>query len=124
MGLVKAYKMDSCNIPRIATGFGAGMGMHGETCGAIVGAIMALGLKFGRDDASDLDAKKLTFSKVDQLLKAFSDEFKGIRCIDLTGCDMLTPEGLERSKAQNLHANVCPKFVAFAVEQAAKLIDA
>lgn len=31
---------------KISTGFGAGM-LQGETCGAIIGAYMALGLKYG-----------------------------------------------------------------------------
>ena len=30
-------------IPKISTGFGAGLGGHGSVCGAISGGIMALG---------------------------------------------------------------------------------
>lgn len=37
-------------IPKIATGFGAGIGGRGTVCGALSGGVMALGLKFGRKD--------------------------------------------------------------------------
>ena len=39
-------------IPKIATGFGAGIGGRGLVCGAISGGIMALGLKFGRNNVN------------------------------------------------------------------------
>jgi C_GCAxxG_C_C family probable redox protein len=35
-------------IPRIATGFGAGIGRRGEVCGALAGGVMGLGLVYGR----------------------------------------------------------------------------
>lgn len=123
LGLVQVMDLDSCNIPRIATGFGAGMGRYGEVCGAITGAIMALGLKFGRDVAEDIESRELTYAKIDQLMQAFQNEFKSIRCIDLTGCNMLTQEGREQAKALNLHGDLCTKFVAFAAEKAAQLIN-
>ncbi len=37
-------------IPSIATGFGGGIGHTGGVCGAITGAVMALGIKYGRRD--------------------------------------------------------------------------
>ncbi|WP_242975830.1 C-GCAxxG-C-C family protein [Desulfosporosinus sp. FKB] len=33
---------------KIACGFGAGMGYIGETCGAVTGALMLIGLKYGK----------------------------------------------------------------------------
>ena len=36
-------------IPRIAMGFGAGIGRRGEVCGAASGGVMGLGLRRGRD---------------------------------------------------------------------------
>src|SRR4030066_652072 len=53
----------SC-IPKIATGFGAGLGRHGEICGAITGAVMALGLKYGRADTKDPEGKEKDYSIV------------------------------------------------------------
>lgn len=36
-------------IPRVATGFGAGVGRSGQICGALSGAVMAVGLLKGCD---------------------------------------------------------------------------
>ena len=44
----EAYKM--------AAGFGGGMGI-GETCGAVVGAMIVLGLKFGHCDTEHMEQK-------------------------------------------------------------------
>jgi hypothetical protein len=47
--LAECLGVESKLIPRIATGFGAGVGREGEVCGALSGAVMGLGLKFGRE---------------------------------------------------------------------------
>ena len=51
--LAAALNVSSELIPRIATGFAAGMGRSGETCGAISGAILGLGLRYGRDNLKE-----------------------------------------------------------------------
>ena len=121
MGLVEAHPpllrlhaAEASCVPRVATGMGAGMARHGEVCGALLGAAMGLSLRYGRENASENEAKEALYSKVDQLLSAFEAEFGSVRCIDLTGCDMRTPEGRARVTELDLHHKCCPKFVAFA----------
>ncbi len=84
---------------------------------------MAIGLKCGRATPEDLEARDATYAKVQQLIESFSEEFGSVRCIDLTGIDMTTPEGMEEAKARNIHVDFCPKFVVFAAEKAQSLID-
>ncbi len=49
LALQEALNEEENNIiPRIATPFGAGIGGRGSVCGALSGAIMAIGLKYGR----------------------------------------------------------------------------
>jgi C_GCAxxG_C_C family probable redox protein len=122
LSLVEAMNVKCSCIPKIATGFGAGFGRQGEVCGAITGAVMALGLKYGRSNGKDQDAKEEMYKIVDDFIKSFKKKFKNIRCIDLTGCNMLTPEGLKKIKDENLHTNICTKLVAFAAKEAAKLL--
>ena len=50
----------------------------GHVCGALTGAMMALGLKFGRDTAEDTDAKALTYRKVRELFAALKS-VKGVK---------------------------------------------
>ena len=122
LGLVEAAGMSCDCVPRIATGFGGGMGGCGEACGALTGAVMALGLKFGRESADDIEAKTALGTKVRTLVEAFEKEFGSVRCIDLTECDMRTPEGMEIAKQRKLHTDFCPKFVAFAADMASELM--
>ena len=48
LALAEYLGVESDLIPRIATGVGAGFSLNGLTCGAISGAAMAIGLKYGR----------------------------------------------------------------------------
>lgn len=41
---------------------------------ALLGATMALGLRLGRDDDANADAKEALYSKVDTILAAFAAE--------------------------------------------------
>lgn len=122
-GLLAAQGRWHDSVPRIATGFGGGMGGCGETCGALIGAIMAIGLKHGRSKGSDLERKTRTGGLVAELLRAFRAEFGSVRCIELTGVDMSTPEGTAEAQARRLHDDFCPKFVAFAAEKTAELLN-
>lgn len=120
--LVEALGIEASCVPRIATGFGAGMGRHGETCGAVVGAIMALGMKYGREDAADLPAKMNTYDKVESLLNAFKQRYGSVVCHDLVGCDLLTIEGNERFKRENL-IEKCREFVEFMARETLPLLE-
>lgn len=122
MGLAETFGIESDAIPQIATGLGGGLGRHGEVCGAVLGAVMALGLKYGRK-TPDNEAKEHAYNIVHAFLSAFEKEYGSIKCLDLTGIDMLTPEGMAKAKELNLHKNICPKYVAAAAEMAARLMQ-
>lgn len=100
---------------KMATGFGGGMRM-GETCGAVTGAFMVLGLKYGNAAAEDKEAKALAYEKVME----FADRFKGrngsVVCKELLGCDISRAEGRKRADENGLYRSVCPKMVGEAVE--------
>ena len=121
MSLVQALDVDVACVPRVATGFGGGVAAHGEICGALVGAVMALGLVFGRDRADDAQAKAATSERVHRLLSPFEERFGSVRCIDLTGCDLLSPEGNALAREKDLHGKVCPQYVGFVAVEAFNL---
>ncbi len=45
-------------VKKLATGFGGGMGLYGDTCGALAGAIMAVGAVHGRSSLPEGEDKK------------------------------------------------------------------
>ncbi len=101
---------------KVASPFGGGMGRLGGTCGAVTGALMALGLKHGQTRAGDEAAKEQVYSLVKQLVAEFKARNGSVLCRELLGCDLSTPEGRRRAKEAGLHSSRCPGFVRDAVE--------
>ena len=122
MGVCEALGIKSDCVPKIATPFGGGMGRYGEVCGAVTGALMAMGLKLGRQGDDDTSARDRVYPRTLRLMRAFEIEFGTVECRALTGCDLLTPEGRERFQEQKMHTELCAKFVAFAAHEAYKII--
>ncbi len=122
LGVTEALGIESECVPKIATPFGGGMGRYGEVCGAITGAMMALGLKSGRESADDTATRGEVYAKVVRLMRAFEIEYGSVGCRTLTGCDLLTPEGQARFQSEKMHAGLCTKLVAFAAEEAYRII--
>ena len=51
-------------IPKIAAGFGGGMGLCGSVCGALTGSLMAVGIKYGSNEAgAEKQAKAYALAK-------------------------------------------------------------
>ncbi len=101
---------------KISAGFGGGMGKQQETCGAVTGAIMVLGLLKGEGVNNNDELKSETYSSVKELLREFTAVYKTTSCKELIGCDLNTPEGSAKFKEEKLMENVCAGCVAKAVQ--------
>ena len=108
---------------RIAGAFGGGMGRMGETCGAVTGAIMVIGLKFGCTTAGDIKARENAYTVVREFVHRFKGRNVSVLCRDLLDCDISTPEGMKRAKEEGLIKKACPKFVKDAAEILDQLIE-
>lgn len=87
---------------RIATGFGGGVALQGGICGALSGAIMAIGLKHGQDKGSDLDAKNKTTLFAQQLIDKIKARYGCYTCKGITGIDFTIPEGRKIAEEQGI----------------------
>jgi C_GCAxxG_C_C family probable redox protein len=97
---------------RISDSFGGGMGRMGLTCGAVTGAFMVIGLKYGRIDATDLESKQKTIDCVRNFSKQFIELNGSLTCNELLGCDISTIEGFNYALQNALFKSVCPKLVS------------
>jgi C_GCAxxG_C_C family probable redox protein len=98
---------------RLASPFGGGVARRGHICGAVSGALMALGAGRG----ADLPAKKEeTYRLGQELLKAFEDRRGTLLCRELIGFDLSTPEGWQQAKEKGVFKTICPGVVRDAVE--------
>lgn len=106
-------------IPRVATGVGAGFSLNGLTCGSVSGAAMAIGIKYGRK--SNSESPQPTWSKVNELIKAFKDKWGAVTCRELTGLDIKTAEG-QKEYYEKVHDYACTERVRFAIKKALELM--
>ncbi len=94
---------------KIASGFGGGMACA-ETCGAVTGSYMVIGIKHGHSTSNPEDK---AYTK--NLIKKFNTEFKNAHgsliCKNLTGFDISTPEGAAAASNANVFRTKCPAFL-------------
>jgi C_GCAxxG_C_C family probable redox protein len=98
-------EIDADILRPIAFGFAGGLGNTGAICGAVIGAVMAIGLKRGRADNMEEALRELVL--VQKFRRLFEAEMKTISCRELTGVDLTTEEGLEQLMNSNIPQTVC-----------------
>jgi C_GCAxxG_C_C family probable redox protein len=92
---------------KIACGLGAGCGRSGQICGAVSGAYLVIGLKHGKEDIDDNEAKELTYKLVNEFNKRFLENFKSVNCTELIGLNLGLKEDLEKVRSENVIERTC-----------------
>ena len=108
-------EMENDAIPRIASGFAGGIGMTGAVCGAVVGAVMAIGLK--QERAGTMEEMLGNLAVVREFRRRFEAEMETIDCRELTGMDlsdMGTEEGVAQFMSSDIPQTVCAPAVGIA----------
>jgi C_GCAxxG_C_C family probable redox protein len=108
-------------VPRIASMFGGGMARTGEVCGAVVGALMCIGIKYGREEPTQSDEEGHVLSQ--QFLRRFRDEMGSIQCRELTGMDLSTPERLQEYRSSDVPLKVCLPAAGLAYRLVLELVE-
>ena len=101
---------------RIAGPLGGGIGGLGETCGAVSGAVMALGLKFYQAGPQDAAGKQRVYALAREFCRKFKERHASTLCRDLIGMDISTPEGQKAAREAGVFKNLCPPLVRSAAE--------
>jgi C_GCAxxG_C_C family probable redox protein len=96
---------------RLSQPFGGGIARRADWCGALTGAFLVIGLKHGRDRAEDEASRDRTYALVRDFIARFSARHGELKCRDLLGCDIGTPEGQKRAAEMKLHQTKCEDFV-------------
>ena len=122
MALAKCQGVDSPLIPRIATGFGAGIGRSGETCGAVTGAVMGLSIKYGRDNVEPVKDRR-PYWYATEMLERFKAEHGELTCPALLGLDIAKPADYDEYSKRNLWASHCTKYILSATGIACDIIN-
>ncbi|HKL32485.1 MAG TPA: C-GCAxxG-C-C family protein [Tangfeifania sp.] len=101
--------LDEKTALKISSGFGGGMACA-ETCGAVTGSYMVIGMKHGHH-SSDHDAKARTKKAIQRFNEKFKEKHGSLICKKLTGYDISTPEGGAAAYEEGVFQTKCPVFL-------------
>lgn len=115
-------------VQKLATGFGGGIGLFGDTCGALTGAVMGVGAVFGRIHIRDINEKEYAdkaraelygrpglYRLFNQIPNRIQERFGHTLCRELT-------VRWNGSWLCREHAIFCREIITFAAGVAAELI--
>jgi len=105
--------LDESQALKLASPFGGGVARCGQICGAVTGALMALGLAQGADTP---DGKEDAYRLGQEFLQRFESRHATILCRELIACDISTPEGRQQARAKGAFTALCPQFVRDAAD--------
>lgn len=106
--------IDEKTALKIASGFGGGMACA-ETCGAVTGAYMVIGMKHGHSN-SDVEAKVNTKKLIQQFNTSFEKEHGSLTCKKLLDVDISTADGLAKARETAVFSSHCPRFIKTACQ--------
>jgi C_GCAxxG_C_C family probable redox protein len=119
--------VDAKDFEQALTAF-PGVGHTGETCGAVTGPLLAIGLAMGPEDPADAEQAMKAGAAAHHLCAAVTGEFGSTRCGDIIEgfygkrVDMTDPEQVEAYIAAGGQAH-CLSVIQAAVNVAKDLID-
>ena len=118
--VVTAYadrlKFDPDLAAGLSCGFGGGMGRLQQTCGALTGAFMVLGIHSSRLYTDRAELKNVTYTQVRKINEKFRQRQGTTDCRSLLGCDLQTDEGMQYHKDTNQSKMICEKCIAASIE--------
>ena len=100
---------------KIATPFGGGM-FRGDTCGAVAGAMIAIGMKYGNGTLGDTAKDDALQAKVKEFQDKFTARNGTTMCRELLGYDFAKPEERAEAMSNGKVMESCPKYVQDALE--------
>jgi len=115
-------------VMRIISGFGGGVAGWGSACGAVSGAVTALGLLYGTEGNEAPDEFQERRARLRELaqgfLASFERKFGSVNCMDLLGVDRRTEEGRRRyDELKKQGAFHCDEYVEWASEKIIGTLD-
>jgi C_GCAxxG_C_C family probable redox protein len=105
LAVSQEFGIENDVIPKIASCFAGGIGNSGSVCGAVTGAVMAIGLIAKEGESMDDYLKKLSMAQ--EFRQRFEYEMKTINCHELTGADLTTPDGIDEFMKSDIPQKVC-----------------
>jgi C_GCAxxG_C_C family probable redox protein len=110
------FDIDRETALKLSCALGGGMAHSANACGAVTGALMVIGMKFGRTRLDDLAAKDKTYEVANAFMTEFLRRNHSLNCTDLIGHNLSDPNALALARERKLFHTKCAKFVRDAGE--------
>jgi C_GCAxxG_C_C family probable redox protein len=107
-------------VPKIATGFGGGIGRCGSVCGALTGGVMAISIKCGTNEPL-IKERLEAYETSQKFYEQFEAQNGSVLCKELIGLDLSGPEERDKAAKTNVFEEKCTVFVKNAIEILQKL---
>jgi C_GCAxxG_C_C family probable redox protein len=79
----EVFDLDERTAKLISSAFGGGMGRLRQTCGAVTGGFMVLGLAYGNEQPNDMTTKLFAYQKVRELYHQVEEIHGTVNCKEL-----------------------------------------
>ncbi len=109
-------------IPRVASGFGGGIARTCQVCGALTGAVIALGWTCGRESGDD--SLEHVYRSGSTLVDEFMEKFLSTSCGMLIDVDLSDDVAREKARRDGVFEQQCTLYVRFCAERVAEMIAA
>lgn len=117
----KQMQMNQDQARKVSACFGGGM-MCGETCGAVTGALMVIGMVYGHSREGDQEQKNVMAEKTNQFRKMFLEKYPSSMCREILGHDISKPGEMEKVMEKGLLFDLCPEVVENTIEILEKIL--
>ena len=105
---------------KLASPFGGGVAHQGQVCGAVTGALMALGLARG---SATVEEKDETYRLAEDFIQRFKERHGSILCRELIDHDISTLAGLQSAREEKVFNTICPGLVKDAAGLVAEFLE-
>ncbi len=100
-----------------------GMGLlEGSMCGAILGALAVIGLKYG-SSSPDMASRGVAIVKRALFFSEFRKKYTGMTCPEIMGLDVRKDEDNLRAYKEGIYEHLCPKLGADILEILERIIE-
>ena len=108
----KTFKLDEDVAFKISKAFESGM-FNGDTCGAVSGALMVIGLAYSD---SSLENREYLKKKTREFYNKFEKSNNSIKCSEILGTNITNGDNFKRALEEGVIHEKCPKAINSAFE--------
>lgn len=109
---------------KMASPFGSGIAKTQQTCGAVIGALLAIGLKYGKGEKGTDEDKNRSYALAQQLMSDFTQEHGCTNCLKLMdNLDMNNANDMAKIKELDLFKTHCVNYIRTAVKLADGILE-